>query len=244
MLHPNSASRFVFKKQMEDTALTCKFRLIALDLPGHGESKRAKNPKDTYTFPGYAKAIASAVKELAIQKCALLGWSLGGHVALEAMDQIPGVWAVALSGTPPIEVSPKGFQAAFNIPSPEMMKLMTKAQFTEEEASTFAVPIGGESWMADHAKIADGMTRKRLGESILECIGRDERELVATMPFPLAIIGGESDPVVNKEYMKTISFNNLWGMHRIAEGGHGVIYEQSKMFNEIFLRFLVEKLPV
>jgi pimeloyl-ACP methyl ester carboxylesterase len=43
LLHGNSASSRAFSKQL-DGPLGARFHLVALDLPGHGESEDAKDP--------------------------------------------------------------------------------------------------------------------------------------------------------------------------------------------------------
>ncbi|RLA00888.1 MAG: alpha/beta hydrolase, partial [Gammaproteobacteria bacterium] len=43
-IHGNSSSKSVFSKQLSSD-LAKKYRLIALDLPGHGDSDNALNPQ-------------------------------------------------------------------------------------------------------------------------------------------------------------------------------------------------------
>jgi pimeloyl-ACP methyl ester carboxylesterase len=61
MLHGNSSCKEAFDRQLNG-ALGDEFRLIAIDLPGHGASSDAADPNRTYSFPGYAEA-AIAVLE-------------------------------------------------------------------------------------------------------------------------------------------------------------------------------------
>src|SRR5262249_11096521 len=51
LIHGNSSGRHVFRCQMMGP-LARNFRLIALDLPGHGDSSDAPDPTHTYTLPG------------------------------------------------------------------------------------------------------------------------------------------------------------------------------------------------
>lgn len=242
MLHPNSACRLYFKNQMEDQNLTSSFRLIAIDLPGHGDSKWAEETKATYTFPGYAKAVAKVIKELGIKRCVLLGWSLGGHVALEAMRQIDGVAGVVISGTPPVELSMNGFSQVFKKIPTEMVKLMGKTNLTREEMTAFIMNVGNEKWMIEYGLKSDGRARKRLTQSINDGVGQDQRTLVAESKIPLAIIAGEQDSASPKDYLESLKFGNLWGMHFIDGIGHSLVYEKSERFNPILLTFLKENL--
>ena len=223
---------------MEDRRLTDRFRLIAIDLPGHGDSKPADDPNATYTFSGYAQEIAKAVKQLGITECAFLGWSLGGHVALECLDKIKGLRGVALTGAPPVVVSTVGFAQAFKgIPS-DMAKLMSKRHFTREQASVFMSGVGKEEWMVEYGLKADGRTRARLMEWIIQGVGGDQRSLVAETKLPIALIAGDRDPASPRDYLESLKFGNLWGMRYIPDSGHDVIYEKSDVYNGIFLEFL------
>ena len=55
LIHGNSLSREVFRKQLGG-ALSRKYRLVAFDLPGHGDSSDALRRCHTYTLPGLADA--------------------------------------------------------------------------------------------------------------------------------------------------------------------------------------------
>lgn len=79
-----------------------RFRLHVVDLPGHGRSPWEGAIVD---LPGLARAVAPAVPRGA----AVLGWSLGGQVALELARTNPGhVAALVLIATTPCFVSRGG----------------------------------------------------------------------------------------------------------------------------------------
>jgi len=238
MLHPNSCSRLFFKRQMEDRRLTEGFRLIAIDLPGHGDSEKAENPTATYTFKGYAGEVVQALRTLDVQECVLLGVSLGGHVVLEAMNQIPGLQGIVLSGTPPVAISPEGFRQGFKAIPLEKAKLMGKRHFTRKDAEEFASVIAKEPWMVEYTLKADGRARQRLFEWIQEGTGGDQRQLIAETKLPTALIFGENDPASPLDYLQSLKYGNLWGMHSIKGSDHGVFYKEAEVYNGILLNFL------
>ena len=53
LMHGNSTCGQVFRNQLEG-ALGERYRLVAIDLPGHGNSANATAPKRTYCMSGYA----------------------------------------------------------------------------------------------------------------------------------------------------------------------------------------------
>lgn len=65
LIHGNSSCRGVFRHQLE-SSLTEKYRLIAFDLPGHGESTNAPDPQRSYTLPGFADASVELLGKLGL----------------------------------------------------------------------------------------------------------------------------------------------------------------------------------
>src|SRR5579864_7917400 len=61
-------------------ALEQKFRLIIPDLPGSGHSAP---PRSEYTIAGFANAMWRLMEQLNIPRTNIVGFSLGGAVALE-----------------------------------------------------------------------------------------------------------------------------------------------------------------
>ena len=67
-------------------ALGDRFRLVALDMPGFGDSDK---PLGSYDPPFMARRIRAALDELGLERTHLLGHSLGGRVALEVGFEYP-----------------------------------------------------------------------------------------------------------------------------------------------------------
>lgn len=64
-------------------------RVIALDLPGAGESDRPEPVGDAYTFPWLARAVAHVLDALGLDVVDVLGHSVGGTVSLYLVDAAP-----------------------------------------------------------------------------------------------------------------------------------------------------------
>src|SRR6201996_9821576 len=84
----NSSSCRIWQKELLGP-LGAKYRLIAIDLPGHGASSPAPDPEQGYSGPGYSAVIAGVARELALENPIVVGWSLGGHAVLNAAAAIP-----------------------------------------------------------------------------------------------------------------------------------------------------------
>lgn len=63
-------------------ALAINHQLVCLDLPGHGLSETLA----PYTLDSVVDAV---VRELPEQRCVLVGWSLGGNIALRLAEKYP-----------------------------------------------------------------------------------------------------------------------------------------------------------
>jgi pimeloyl-ACP methyl ester carboxylesterase len=66
-------------------ALASKYRVLAVDLPGHGRSASA----DEYPMSLYARAVEAVMREEKVAKAILMGHSMGGAVILEFSRQFP-----------------------------------------------------------------------------------------------------------------------------------------------------------
>ena len=100
-IHGNSSSKEAFRKQY-DSPLGEVYRMIAMDLPGHGQSSDAFDPARTYSMPGYAAVAGEVLDALGVDRATIVGWSLGGHVAMEMLSSWPGVVGVMLCAAPPV----------------------------------------------------------------------------------------------------------------------------------------------
>jgi pimeloyl-ACP methyl ester carboxylesterase len=66
--------------------LSAKFRIISIDLPGHGKSSMYG---DVHTMEFMAIIIAELIKNLRISKVIIAGHSLGGYIALAFAELFP-----------------------------------------------------------------------------------------------------------------------------------------------------------
>lgn len=242
MIHANSVCKEAFHFQIE--ALTGKRRIIAVDLPGHGQSSDATDPLRTYNFNGYADAICEVIGALDVNRFAILGHSLGGHVALELMRLLPGTIAgTMIFGSPPIPPGPEGAALGF-VPNPEFA-YTGKQSLTEQEIDmVIALALGSDAVHDAFWKTAvrrtDGSSRQLMVDAALAGRHFDQRALVETSPVPLAIVNGADDPVINLDYIDSLTFRNLWnrGTVRLENAGHGLHWQRHKEFNLLLDSFL------
>jgi len=115
-VHGNSSSARTWQQVMAGP-FGQRFRCLALDLPGHGNSAKVANRED-YSLPGYASILAGFAQATDASDVVIVGWSLGGHIALEAASAMPAAAGYVILGTPPV-ASAAQMGEAF-LPNPAM----------------------------------------------------------------------------------------------------------------------------
>lgn len=244
LIHGNSCSSLAFKAQLEGD-FGEKYHVVAMDLPGHGESEPAAEPEKTYHMPGYAAVIAEFAKKLGLEKAVLGGWSLGGHIILEAASMLPDAAGLVIFGTPPLAFPP-AMDRAF-LPNPAMAAAFAP-ELTQEQMEGFAAAcLAPESTIELAALVADiartdGRARATMAASIAPGGYTDEVEIVKNLDRPLAVLHGEHEQLVNGDYFNDLEMPTLWrGAVQIIHGsGHTPHIEEPEQFNELLGAFVDE----
>jgi pimeloyl-ACP methyl ester carboxylesterase len=239
-IHGNSSCKEVFHWQFEGE-LARTFRLIALDLPGHGRSVNAREPKRAYTVPGYADVVIQLLHALKIDRAILLGWSLGGHIGLEMLGQGYNAAGLMIIGAPPVSRGifgmMRGFQSQFDL------FLATKSRLTPTEIERFAnICLGNasNSMFRDMIARTDPRARPILARSMVMGTGADQRWIAEHSPVPIAVLNGSREPFARLDYVAGLDYGNLWdGRCHVIEGaGHAPFIEAPASFDLVLRRFI------
>lgn len=243
LIHGSGYSKEVFHAQFADPMLS-KYRLVAFDLAGHGESDDAPSA-DTYTFPGLAGAARAVIAALGLGRCVVAGWSLGGHVAIEMLDGATDLAGIAVSGTPPLPRGPlgmiRGFHFSFDI------LLASKARMSPAEAIRFErATLGGKAdgHYVEGIMRVDERFRPSVARSMLYGPGCDQREAVVTSTIPVCLMHGGDDAMVRAGYLTSLSAPSLYrgGCQIIAGAGHAPFLDRPAAFNTLLADFTADAL--
>ncbi len=186
-------------------ALLERFRVTVVDLPGMGQSPL---PNDDYTLAFLAEQVAAVMPE----KAHLLGWSLGGLVALRlALDQPQRVQSVITVATTPRFTASDDWPAAMKPAIFEAFEQMCQEDYEGTLVRFLALNCkGAESMRQDVARLKEilyfcGLPAHRaLREGLAILRDTDLRGELARLAMPLRMIFGERDNIVPAAAMAAI----------------------------------------
>jgi len=234
LVHGNSSSSRIWQKQLQGP-LGSKYRLIAIDLPGHGASSPPPNPEQDYSGPGYAACLAATARALGLEDAVVVGWSLGGHAVLNAAAALPAA-GLMIFGTPPISKAPDGFSGFKGLSATTFTPNPGDAEIAAWIASAFApgfAPV--PSFVEADFRKTDGAARGYLGLSAREGRFADEVEIILGLKVPLAIVHGAEEQIVDLGYLQRLNAPTLWrgAVQVIAGAGHAPQWEQPQAFDKV-----------
>ena len=242
-VHGNSCSSSTWSNIL-DGPFGQRFRCLALDLPGHGNSEKATDPGD-YSLPGYAKTLKAFAQATNATNAVIVGWSLGGHIALEAAPHNPEATGFVIFGTPPIATADQ-MSVAFQ-PNPAMAFTFAPS-ITPDEARSYAEAFTAPRSSLDLDEIVadvlrtDGAARAGLGASLAEGRYADEVAVTENLTKPLAILHGEGEQLISLDYLRTLRIPALWReeIQLIPGAGHAPHLETPEAFTALLHDFLAD----
>ena len=84
LLHGFTESQKIWKNFAKK--LSAKYRVITIDLPGHGKSE---SPGAVHSMELMANVVFAVLKKLKAGKCMMIGHSMGGYVTLAFAEKYP-----------------------------------------------------------------------------------------------------------------------------------------------------------
>ena len=241
LVHGSGASKAAFARQL-DSPLAGAHRIIAIDLPGHGQSSYARDPVEAYTIKGFATALGDVLDQLRVERAVVFGWSLGGHIGIDLMTWHPAIAGLMLTGTPPIQRGPLGLLRGFHLHRD--LFLASKAQFSDDDANRFLRICFGDNatppeFLAS-IKRADGRARKIVFNGMIRGDGVDQKRAVEEATVPIAVVNGSGEPFARLGYIGGLAYGALWDghCHVIEDAGHAPFWEKPAVFNALLERFV------
>ncbi|KAK2767083.1 hypothetical protein FQN54_006402 [Arachnomyces sp. PD_36] len=237
-IHGNSSQSRIFRPTISQSNILPSRRVLAIDLPGHGESSNAEDPDRTYTMPAYAKAAVEVLEHFQIKEVVVVGWSLGAHIGTEMIPLFPGIKGIMLVGALLV--------ARRDAPlDDERTRWNMRQDLTAEDLTAFAKRgTGGpyEEWMAEAAIRTDPKARRVLFTNLGCGDCSDQQKIIETTTVPTAVVVGTDEPHLDNSKIKGLKYGSLWGNKVVELEGcqHCPLWEKPAEFIPVLERFLAD----
>ncbi|QGA15327.1 hypothetical protein EYB26_002984 [Talaromyces marneffei] len=247
LLHGNSSTWKAFTPILDNELLQSTYKILAFDLPGHGDSADAPDPQLSYSIPAYAKAALEVLRHFQVKSYVAFGSSMGGQIAWSMIEiskstQEFDIRGVMTSGSVPFGNLEEA-QEGFNINSED--SFATAGSYTGEEVE-WAVnnAYGGTPrlFMYEALRRTDQGARPLMFEHIVKGGSTDQRKVVKETQVPLAVVNGEKDVLIKLDVFDRLEFGNLWkGKAITVKGsGHCPYWDNPKEFLPMLTEFADE----
>jgi pimeloyl-ACP methyl ester carboxylesterase len=225
-------------------------RVVALDLPGSGQSD---DPVERITIPGYGRSVSALIEHLDLGEVVLVGNSMGGFVAAETAIQFPkSVERLVL-------VSAAGITSSSLRREPVMvwgrMAMMAGARGAAEKRMAIVRPrirhLVYSTIMRHPSRIApemlwemsEGAGRSAFRPALEAIIDYDFRDRLSDISSPTLIVWGQEDMLVPVEDAREYE-QRIRGARRLLlkDTGHVAMIERPPTFNRALIEFIEEPL--
>ena len=223
-----------------------RFRFIALDWPGHGESPRGAGPASAQY---YADIIASAVEALGLRTFSILGNSIGGAAALiyaaAHPDRVQSLTLCNPGGLQPVNWLSRWYcnrmADRFDVGAGRGFDRWFRRYYERQ-----VLPGVAAGWRREEI-IAAGRTRAPVLREAWQSFARPEadvRPLVSTLACPVLYAWAKGDNAVS--WRRCASAARTAPDYKVAlfAGGHTAFLEQPAAFDAEFEPFLQATLQI
>lgn len=219
--------------------LKSKYRVIAYDVRGHGNSEFGK---DSFTVEQFARDLINFMDILRIEKAALCGLSMGGYIALNAILNYPERFdALILCDTNCIADTPETREKRMKTIETTIQNGVEK--FAEDNLKNLFAP---QSFMLRKEEITavKQMMTDTSKESLVRTLrALSEREETCSklhkIKVPVLIMVGELDTITSPSEVQRMHEKIRGSMLKIiTNAGHMSNLENPTEFNDYFLDFV------
>jgi pimeloyl-ACP methyl ester carboxylesterase len=225
LIHGGLADRGFWAPQMN--AFADRYRVVALDLGGHGESGRGR---EEWTISSFAEDVRAVVDALSLGRVVLIGNSLGGPVGLEAAPLLGGR-TLGVVGIDTFHDVTETFDAEQARARAEAFRRNFVETCDAMVASLFHPDCDPEllAW----AKERMGATAPEVVVGLMEGLaGYDQARAVRGAGVPVRAVNGDLWPT---EVEKNRAVAPGFDVKIIAKAGHYPMLEQPAEFNRRLL---------
>lgn len=238
LIHGWPLSYKIFEYQI-NLLTDCGYRVVAVDLRGFGNSD---TPVCGYSYDQMSSDIFHVVRRLGLRNFILVGFSMGGAIALRYMNRYSGFGVcklILLSAAAPCFAQRPDFPYGRTVQEvndlinlaktdrPQLCLNFSKQLFASPQTEAVV------DWFGNIALSASGIGTIKSAVSLRD---EDGRKDLSCVHIPTYIIHGDKDVLVPNELAeiqhKRIRCSKLI---TLPNSGHGIIYDQLEKFNSVFM---------
>ncbi|MFI5150626.1 MAG: alpha/beta fold hydrolase [Bacteroidia bacterium] len=240
-IHSNSQSLESWSELMKIHILNLNFKLIAIDLPGHGDSFKSSDAQKDYTLKGLAGHLKECLTGFEEEEYILVASSLGSNLVGELGAELKPCKGVVLLAPSAIGYNLK----VENIikPNPNVSALfMLQPAFEQIELfvndSGYNLTESLKDLIRDSFRKTDPNFRAVLGESIGKQEYSDELTLLEKSGIPMAVFFGREDKFCFTDYLDKVPFPKWRNKtHLIEQSGHFPQLDQPLALSKLIKEF-------
>lgn len=215
-----------------------KGRVIAIDLPGHGQSDVVS---DEHSMELLAEIVHELMRSLEITSVSLIGHSMGGYVALAYLE----LYHKEVNNIILLNSTSRSDSAERRLNRNRALAIIQKnaGSFINSAIYNLFAPVTANQYSSEISKL-QAEARRFPANGIAAMIRgmknrKDRTQILKKFNGPKYIICGTEDPIIPLNESKTIS--EITNSHLIiVEGGHMILIENWAEFVKIvhFIDFL------
>jgi 2-succinyl-6-hydroxy-2,4-cyclohexadiene-1-carboxylate synthase len=226
------------------------FYCLTIDLPGHGKTQ-VFGSDECYTMANTAQALINLLDNLKIVQCFLVGYSMGGRLALYLNLHFPQRFyqVILESASPGLITEAEGLE---RVKSDEQIAIKLTRCVEESDFIAFLLnwynqPIFG--YIKNHPEF-EGMIENRLQNNPLELAKSLRFMGTGCQPSlwkklqenrnPLLLLVGEYDEKFLGVNRKMAEVSKMAALRVISNSGHNIHFESTLAFVENIRKFLIE----
>lgn len=241
-LHGFAETSFVWHCQSTYLKKFCK--VIVPDLPGYGKSSILPiNPKNI-RIDDYADCINALIENEKINKCIIIGHSMGGYIALSIAEKYPGkidalgfVHSTAFADSEEKkQMRLKGIETIEKYGAYSFVKNTTPNLFTSRFKKENTEEVD------ELIKLSKTYTKESLQQCYYAMMNRPDRtSVLKNNKFTvLFLIGKEDAAVPVSDILKQVSVPDISYIHILNNVGHMGMWEAADNVNDYLEEFITE----
>jgi pimeloyl-ACP methyl ester carboxylesterase len=223
LIHGFAGSKQYWSKVLVELSQNC--RVIAVDLPGHGDSLMGS---ENYSIEDMAKSIKQLLERLELDQVTMFGHSLGGYITLAFAELYPE--------------NLNGFSLIHSTANPDSAEAKTGRESNakkvlEEGADSFIRGLVNKLFSPENTEVNADEIKKTIEIGLSTSINGivsallamkdrpDRNDVLENTKLPVLLVAGEQDQIIPPDKTFSVNKDNLKKV-LIKDSGHMSMYEQ------------------